>query len=153
MCGQRRWPTWAQQPPESCYYTAGYHKAVHAHAVEQDRASLKAVLAQGHPICFGFAVFESLETQEVANGDKAGWVSDGTTPWPAGFRPDATAADLKGEDGIVEGEDGTLVSDDGSGKMIPVTDGMAQCAKISEKCLGGHAVAIVGYDDQTQVRF
>lgn len=54
------WPTWAQKPPSICYYMAGYHRAVHAHAVTQDRESLKAVLAQGHPICFGFAVFESL---------------------------------------------------------------------------------------------
>eukprot|EP01046_Picozoa_sp_COSAG06_P085030 COSAG06_NODE_31770_length_516_cov_0.438849_1_plen_160_part_10 len=114
-------------------------------------SSIKAAIALGKPICFGFAVYESLETKEVAKGSEDGTKGPGWMPLPDGFKPDATAKDLAGSEGVEEKKDDAgnvigYVTKDEDGNEVEVTDSMAQCAAISEKCMGGHAVAIVGYD-------
>ncbi len=57
------------------------HTAVSATRVEHTLAQMKAVIANGLPFVFGFAVFESLESKEVKEDGKmpmpAGWVTNG----------------------------------------------------------------------------
>jgi hypothetical protein len=118
-------------------------------------SSIKAAIALGKPICFGFLIFESFETKEVAQGTEDGLKGPGWMPLPDGFKPDATAKALAGSEGVEEKKDDAgnvigYVTKDEDGNEVEVTDSMAQCAAISEKCMGGHAVAIVGYDDATE---
>ena len=70
-------------------------------------------------------------------------------------QPEATAKDVADLEGVEEkkDDDGNVigyVTKDEDGNEVEVTDSMAQCAAISEKCMGGHAVAIVGYDDNVE---
>ena len=81
---------------------------------------LKSCLAHGHPICFGFAVFESFETKEVA--------ADGRYHMPEGWVPLSPADAAKTTDEEIKTR----------------TTGFAA---VTEKCLGGHAVCIVGFDN------
>lgn len=85
-----------QKPPAAVFSAAKHNEAVQYARVAQDLNHLKAVLAQGFPIAFGFTVFSSFETAEVAQ--------TGVAPMPS---PD-------------------------------------------DQVLGGHAVALVGYDDASQ---
>lgn len=84
----------AVKPPEKAYSDALKDIVKEYGAVDQDKQSMKAVLAAGFPIVIGFSVYDSFMTDEVA--------STGVVPMP-------------GEDESVQ---------------------------------GGHAVAIVGYDEK-----
>ena len=55
------------KPSPACYAQALKYKAVQYAKVAQDRASIKQCLAQGYPIVFGFSVYDSFESQAVAN--------------------------------------------------------------------------------------
>jgi C1A family cysteine protease len=96
-CPETDWPydisTFTQKPTQHMIDDAAQHKAVSYARVSQDLAHLKACVAGGNPIMFGFTVYESFESQAVA--------TTGIMPMPT-----------KGE-----------------------------------RILGGHAVAIVGYDN------
>ena len=64
------WPydvaKFAQQPPAAAYAAAKQHVAVAYKRVAQTTQALKAALAAGHPVVFGFTVYESFESAEVA---------------------------------------------------------------------------------------
>lgn len=64
------------QPPTACY-TAARKDLVRSYArVPQTTEAMCAVLAAGHPIVFGFTVYSSFESQQVA--------STGMVPLPSG---------------------------------------------------------------------
>jgi C1A family cysteine protease len=64
------WPydisQFAVQPPQLCYDTAKDLKAINYRSVTQNLADLKGCLAEGYPIIFGFTVYESFESKDVA---------------------------------------------------------------------------------------
>jgi C1A family cysteine protease len=72
------WPydisKFASQPPQACYDKAAELKAVLYHSVTQNLADMKGCLGEGYPFVFGFSVYESFESQEVA--------STGNVPMP-----------------------------------------------------------------------
>ncbi|MGH7743303.1 MAG: C1 family peptidase [Candidatus Dormibacteria bacterium] len=63
-----------QRPDERCYSDARYNEAVVYERVAQSLAHIKSTLANGFPVVFGFTVFSSFETPEVA--------SSGIVPMP-----------------------------------------------------------------------
>lgn len=56
----------SQKPPQECYATAVANKITDYARVQQDLNHLQATLAAKHPIIFGFTVFPSFESQQVA---------------------------------------------------------------------------------------
>jgi C1A family cysteine protease len=92
------WPydisTFAERPPAQAVIDARADEAVSYQSVTQDLYALKAVLAGGLPIVFGFTVYEAFESDEVAR--------TGIVPMPSP----------------------------------------------RDEIVGGHAVALVGYDDR-----
>lgn len=78
-CPESEWPydisQFAVQPPVQCYDDALMHKIISYQRVEQNVEHLKAVLASGYPVVFGFSVYESFESAEVAQS--------GIVPMPA----------------------------------------------------------------------
>jgi len=57
----------AAKPPEDCYQTALQHTIKVYSRLPQDLNQMKGCLASGYPFVFGFTVYESFESQEVAN--------------------------------------------------------------------------------------
>ena len=55
------------KPGENLYNEAKHHLAVKYSRVLQDIDHIKEALNRGFPICFGFSVYNSFETEEVAN--------------------------------------------------------------------------------------
>lgn len=98
VCSETLWPydeaRFADEPPTVAFSAAVNDLAIQYQSPNQDAHSLKAALAGGTPIVVGISVYDSFESDAVA------------------------------ETGIV-----------------PVPD------LVNESMLGGHAVAIVGYDD------
>jgi C1A family cysteine protease len=70
VCPESDWPydisTFAHTPPQKDYTDAVKDRAVTYQAVPQDLFALKSVLAKGAVIVFGFTVYESFESQQVA---------------------------------------------------------------------------------------
>jgi C1A family cysteine protease len=64
------WPydisQFAVKPPAKAYQDAQEHKAVGYARVPQTLDQLKGCLASGYPVVFGFTVYESFESDEVA---------------------------------------------------------------------------------------
>jgi C1A family cysteine protease len=56
----------AMQPSPQCYADAVQHKAMSYQSVDQNLADMKGCLASGYPFIFGFTVYESFESQQVA---------------------------------------------------------------------------------------
>jgi len=56
----------ARRPPASCYLHAQNHQALKYERVPQTLPVLQACLASGHPVIFGFSVYESFESAAVA---------------------------------------------------------------------------------------
>jgi C1A family cysteine protease len=56
----------ATQPPQSCYDDAIKHKALNYQSIDQNLADMKGCLSSGYPFVFGFTVFESFESEDVA---------------------------------------------------------------------------------------
>jgi C1A family cysteine protease len=73
------WPyditKFAEQPPQQAYDDASKHKSVLYQRLTQTLPQLKGCLAAGLPFVFGFVVYESFESPEVA--------SSGQAPMPA----------------------------------------------------------------------
>jgi C1A family cysteine protease len=69
-CPESLWPyditKFAVKPPPSCYQQALKFKAVQYQRVTQISNQLKGCLASGYPFVFGFTVYESFESQQVA---------------------------------------------------------------------------------------
>lgn len=73
-CAESLWPydisQFAVRPPDSCFIAAQQHRTVAYQRVPQSLSQMKAVLASGYPFVFGFTVYESFESQEVAQTGK-----------------------------------------------------------------------------------
>jgi C1A family cysteine protease len=70
VCSEDLWPyditKFTVQPPDSCYQAAAQHKVSLYQAVLQDLSQMKGCLASGYPFVLGFSVYESFESQQVA---------------------------------------------------------------------------------------
>jgi len=55
-----------QKPPQSCYDDAIKHKALSYLSMNQTLDDLKGCLATGYPFVFGFVVYQSFESDQVA---------------------------------------------------------------------------------------
>ena len=77
-CPEDMWPyniaNFAEKPPDTCYQAALQHKAILYQRVVRDLIQMKGCLASGYPFVFGFSVYPSFESQEVAQ--------TGHTPMP-----------------------------------------------------------------------
>lgn len=56
----------ALKPPDSCYREALKHQALKYQKVNRDLAQMKGCLSAGYPFVFGFTVYESSESAQVA---------------------------------------------------------------------------------------
>ncbi len=69
-CAEESWPydtnRFADKPPQTCYDAAVQHKAVQYERTIRDLNQMKGCLATGYPFVFGFTVYQSFESQEVA---------------------------------------------------------------------------------------
>ena len=78
-CDETLWPydptKWATAPSDPAVQAAKGDEAIGYKSVTQDLDHIRACLADGDPIVFGFCVFESFEDDAVAN--------TGTMPMPA----------------------------------------------------------------------
>lgn len=70
VCREDLWPynieVFSQKPPISAYNNASLHKALLYQRVPQTKAAIKHVLSSQTCVVFGFAVYESFESREVA---------------------------------------------------------------------------------------
>jgi|SRR5579871_3483688 len=73
-CAEPLWPyipdKFADPPPPGCYTAARQDRALSYSRVPQDPAQMKTCLASGYPFVFGFSVYESFESDEVAKTGK-----------------------------------------------------------------------------------
>jgi C1A family cysteine protease len=80
VCPEAEWPydipKFAVKPTKAADTDAAVHKPLIYKRVGQSPLSLKRVLAAGYPIVFGFSVYESFESNEVAK--------TGIVPMPGG---------------------------------------------------------------------
>lgn len=78
-CPETQWPyvisKFKTKPPAACYQNALHYKVVSYQAVAQDPNQMKGCLASGYPFVFGFTVYESFESPQVAK--------TGIVPMPA----------------------------------------------------------------------
>jgi C1A family cysteine protease len=74
IVNEKEWPydisKFTNEPPQNLYNEAKHHIAVKYKRIKQDLDHMKECLNQGFPFVFGFMVYESFETQEVANTGK-----------------------------------------------------------------------------------
>jgi len=79
VCPEDLWPyviaNFAEKPPANCYQVGAQHTAVLYSRLVQNLTLMKGCLASGYPFVFGFTVYESFESQEVAQ--------TGVAPMPA----------------------------------------------------------------------
>jgi C1A family cysteine protease len=54
------------QPLQSCYDDAIHHKALNYQSIDQNLTDMKGCLSSGYPFVFGFTVYESFESEDVA---------------------------------------------------------------------------------------
>ncbi|MDT4985982.1 MAG: hypothetical protein QOI74_76, partial [Micromonosporaceae bacterium] len=70
VCSEISWPydvtAFADEPRTECYQEAADNRATAYQRVPQTLTQLKGCLAGGYPFVFGFRVYESFETPEVA---------------------------------------------------------------------------------------
>ncbi len=78
VCREDMWQydikRFTEQPPPECYTEALTHVVTSYQRVARELNQLKGCLADGHPFVFGFMVYDSFETEEVA--------TTGTVPMP-----------------------------------------------------------------------
>ncbi len=69
-CSETLWPynesEVLNQPPQGCYQAALIHRSLHYAHVPQTVEYMKTCLAAGFPFVFGFSVFDSFESNQVA---------------------------------------------------------------------------------------
>lgn len=70
VCPEPMWPydetRFADRPAAQCYKVGSTHPAVAYSRIAQDLGQMKACLAAGYPFVFGFTVYESFESEDVA---------------------------------------------------------------------------------------
>lgn len=73
VCTEPSWPykieKFAQKPPAKCYVNAGDHQATSYHRIV-GLNQMRKCLAEGYPFVFGFSVYTSFESEEVAKTGK-----------------------------------------------------------------------------------
>lgn len=78
FCSEDCWPydisKFRDRPPENCYQEALQHKVILYQRVIRSLNQMKGCLASGYPFVFGFTVYESFESDQVAH--------DGHAPMP-----------------------------------------------------------------------
>lgn len=69
-CPETEWPydiaQFAAQPTPQCYVDAKLHRAIAYQRVTRTLAQMQGCIADGYPFVFGITVYESFETQRVA---------------------------------------------------------------------------------------
>jgi C1A family cysteine protease len=69
-CPETEWPydisKFAEKPPQKCFNDALKHKAVQYQRITRTLNQMKGCLGSGYPFVFGFTVYESFESQQVA---------------------------------------------------------------------------------------
>lgn len=69
-CPETLWPydisKFTQKPPQTCYSQAKKYRAVSYQRLVRDLNQFKGCLAAGYPFVFGFTVYQSFESQQVA---------------------------------------------------------------------------------------
>jgi len=69
VCSEKKWPyvvsQFATKPSAACYKEATKHQVL-AYARIQSLDEMRACLAEGYPFVFGFSVYESFESAQVA---------------------------------------------------------------------------------------
>ncbi len=75
VCSEDMWPydttKFADQPPDNCFQAALQNKATSYQRVVRDLGQMKGCLASGYPFVLGFTVYESFESQAVAQSGHA----------------------------------------------------------------------------------
>lgn len=70
VCDEALWPydvsKFADQPPQNCYDVAKFDAALKYDSVQQNVDVIRAVLTGNRPVVFGFTVYESFESDAVA---------------------------------------------------------------------------------------
>lgn len=70
VCPETMWPyditKFREKPSAECYTEAKNHQSVEYKRVEQNIQQIKQCLIEGFPFVFGFMVYESFESEEVA---------------------------------------------------------------------------------------
>jgi len=70
VCSENEWPydiaQFATRPPAQCYTDALKDRALFYQRVQRDLTQMKACLASGNVFVFGFSVYSSFESQDVA---------------------------------------------------------------------------------------
>lgn len=73
-CPEDIWPynigKFRDKPTDNCYTEAAKHTAVQYQRVSRTLNQMKGCLASGYPFVFGFSVYESFESQQVAKTGK-----------------------------------------------------------------------------------
>lgn len=84
VCPEDIWPynisKFIVKPPDNCYVEAMKHQAIRYERITQDLRHMKACLASGYPFVFGFTVYQSFESPEVAQTGAANLPSGDDTP-------------------------------------------------------------------------
>lgn len=74
-CPETMWPYDITQfqvpPPQTCVDAAALDKAVQYQSVVQELTQMKGCLAEGYPFVFGYTVYDSFESPEVAQTGQA----------------------------------------------------------------------------------
>lgn len=75
VCPESEWPydiaKFTQKPPAKAYKDAVTDRAISYQSLVQDLNQMKGCLASGYPFVFGFTVYESFETEAVAQSGHA----------------------------------------------------------------------------------
>jgi C1A family cysteine protease len=76
VCDEASWPykieKFRDKPPRPCYTEGKQNQAIQYLRLAQALSQLKGCLAEGFPFVFGFSVYESFESAEVAKTGDAG---------------------------------------------------------------------------------
>lgn len=71
VCQEALWPydeaKFADKPSEACFTQGKEHVAISYMRVDQNVTAMKKCLVDGYPFVFGFTVYDSFESQAVAN--------------------------------------------------------------------------------------
>ena len=75
VCPEPLWPyviaRFRQRPPAPCYREALLHRVIRYQRVARSLSQLRGCLTSGFPFVFGFSVYESFESREVARTGRA----------------------------------------------------------------------------------
>lgn len=70
VCTESDWAynieKFCETPPQYCFDNAQQHRVIGSHSIQMTLPQIKGALADGYPVAFGFAIFESFEGQEIA---------------------------------------------------------------------------------------